>query len=329
MDHALPGRAARPDALIAALGLARAGNLGLVALAIILVIWAIPRSYGLENKSNAADLRNAVTSENLMREGDLVISMQPEQGPLAYHLEDLGGAPDLKFASPLGAVANDRVMDWTDGGERMEDATVEKNLAPLVACTCPSAGGSSSCIPSRPGRIVGRALDAAGQAPVGTVGRLADAERGPRAGCSGAPELSSRHADRRPRRALREDRMTETGKNQNTEIARPEMRDKPTVILGGGLPGSPRATSLAKQGLPVIVLEADSQVGGIAKTAVRDGYRFDLGGHRFFTKGQEVDDLWHEMKEDFLERPRMSRIYWRDGHGRGEVPRLPAAGART
>ena len=123
-----------PMLLIAALGLARAGHLGLVALAIILVIWAIPRSYGLENKSNAADLRNAVTQDNLMREGDLVISMQPEQGPLlAYHLEDLGNSPDLQFASPLGAVENDRVMDWTDGGERMEDATVEENLAPLVA----------------------------------------------------------------------------------------------------------------------------------------------------------------------------------------------------
>ena len=123
-----------PMLLIAALGLARAGHLGLVALAIILVIWAIPRSYGLENKSNAADLRNAVTQDNLMREGDLVVSMQPEQGPLlAYHLEDLGGSPDLQFASPLGAVENDRVMDWTDGGERMEDATVEKNLAPLIA----------------------------------------------------------------------------------------------------------------------------------------------------------------------------------------------------
>jgi hypothetical protein len=123
-----------PMLLIAALGLARAGHLGLVALAIVLVIWAIPRSYGLENKSNAADLRNAVTQDNLMHEGDLVVSMQPEQGPLlAYHLEDLGGLPDLQFASPLGAVENDRVMDWTDGGERMEDATVEKNLAPLIA----------------------------------------------------------------------------------------------------------------------------------------------------------------------------------------------------
>ena len=61
----------------------------------------------------------------------------------------------------------------------------------------------------------------------------------------------------------------------------------------------------------MVVLEAEDQVGGIAKTVVRDGYRFDLGGHRFFTKAKEVDALWHEiMREEFLLRPRMSRIYW-------------------
>jgi mannosyltransferase len=120
-----------PMLLIAALGLARAGTLGLVALAIVLVIWAIPKSYGLENKSNASDLRKDAVPE--LREGDLVISMQPEQGPLlAYHLETLGGTPDLQFASPLGAVENDRVMDWTDGHERMEEATPATNLTPLL-----------------------------------------------------------------------------------------------------------------------------------------------------------------------------------------------------
>lgn len=95
------------------------------------------------------------------------------------------------------------------------------------------------------------------------------------------------------------------------KLARPEMKDKPTVILGGGPAGLSAGYMLAKKGLPVIVLEAENQVGGIAKTAVRDGYRFDLGGHRFFTKVKEVDDLWHEiMEEEFLKRPRMSRIYW-------------------
>ncbi len=88
--------------------------------------------------------------------------------------------------------------------------------------------------------------------------------------------------------------------------------ERPVVVLGGGPAGLTAGYLLAKQGKPVIVLESTSQVGGIARTEVRDGYRFDLGGHRFFTKVREVDDLWHEiMKEEFLKRPRQSRIYWR------------------
>ena len=86
---------------------------------------------------------------------------------------------------------------------------------------------------------------------------------------------------------------------------------KPVAVLGGGPAGLTAGYLLAQKGRPVIVFEAEDQVGGIAKTEVRDGYRFDLGGHRFFTKSKEVDDLWHEvMKEEFLKRPRMSRIYW-------------------
>jgi protoporphyrinogen oxidase len=87
--------------------------------------------------------------------------------------------------------------------------------------------------------------------------------------------------------------------------------ERPVVVLGGGPAGLTAGYLLAKQGKPVIVLESTGQVGGIARTEVRDGYRFDLGGHRFFTKVKEVDDLWHEiMKEEFLRRPRQSRIYW-------------------
>ncbi len=84
-------------------------------------------------------------------------------------------------------------------------------------------------------------------------------------------------------------------------------------MLGGGPAGLTAGYLLAKQGKAVIVLESTDQVGGIARTEVRDGYRFDLGGHRFFTKVKEVDDLWHEiMEEEFLKRPRQSRIYWND-----------------
>src|ERR1700752_3928720 len=88
--------------------------------------------------------------------------------------------------------------------------------------------------------------------------------------------------------------------------------ERPVVVLGGGPAGLTAGYLLAKQAKPVVGLESTDHVGGIARTQVREGYRFDLGGHRFFTKVKEVDDLWHEvMKEEFLRRPRMSRIYWR------------------
>src|SRR3954470_16194225 len=84
-----------------------------------------------------------------------------------------------------------------------------------------------------------------------------------------------------------------------------------TLVLGGGPAGLTAGYLLGKADRDVIVLEAEDQVGGLAKTVEIDGYRFALGGHRFFTKSVEVDTLWHEiLGEEFLLRPRMSRIYW-------------------
>jgi protoporphyrinogen oxidase len=84
-----------------------------------------------------------------------------------------------------------------------------------------------------------------------------------------------------------------------------------TLVLGAGPAGLTAAYLLGQKGKNAIVLEADRQVGGLAKTVEIDGYRFDLGGHRFFTKAREVEDLWNEvMGDEFLLRPRMSRIYW-------------------
>ena len=89
------------------------------------------------------------------------------------------------------------------------------------------------------------------------------------------------------------------------------MADEPTLVLGAGPAGLTAAYVLGKAGHKAIVLEADRQVGGLAKTVEIDGFRFDLGGHRFFTKAHEVEALWHEiMGDEFLLRPRMSRIYW-------------------
>ena len=84
------------------------------------------------------------------------------------------------------------------------------------------------------------------------------------------------------------------------------------VVIGGGPAGLTAAFELAKAGRTCTVLEATDMVGGISRTEARDGWRFDLGGHRFFTKVQPVEDLWHEIlpDEDFLMRPRMSRIFY-------------------
>ncbi len=84
------------------------------------------------------------------------------------------------------------------------------------------------------------------------------------------------------------------------------------VIIGAGPAGLTAAYQLAKSSVAATVVEADDVVGGISRTVERDGWRFDIGGHRFFTKVPEVETLWHEIlpDEDFLLRPRMSRIYY-------------------
>jgi len=75
--------------------------------------------------------------------------------------------------------------------------------------------------------------------------------------------------------------------------------------------GLTAAYELARHGVAPLVLEKDGIVGGISRTEVYKGYHFDMGGHRFFTKNDEVECLWREvMLDDFLRRPRLSRIYY-------------------
>ena len=86
----------------------------------------------------------------------------------------------------------------------------------------------------------------------------------------------------------------------------------PVVVIGAGPAGLTAAYQLLKSGDPVVVVEEDSVVGGISRSVERDGWRFDIGGHRFFTKVKPVEEFWHEIlpPEDFLIRPRMSRIFY-------------------
>jgi len=86
---------------------------------------------------------------------------------------------------------------------------------------------------------------------------------------------------------------------------------KTALVLGGGPAGLAAALELVQNNHQVVVFERDGVVGGISKTAEHHGYRFDMGGHRFFTKNREVEAWWHAaLKSDFQRTPRLSRIYY-------------------
>jgi protoporphyrinogen oxidase len=89
---------------------------------------------------------------------------------------------------------------------------------------------------------------------------------------------------------------------------RPEV-----VVLGAGPAGLTAAYELSRAGMPATVVEKDALVGGLARTVCYKGFRFDIGGHRFFTKIPEVRAIWQELLGDELRsRPRLSRIYYRN-----------------
>ncbi|MEL7313412.1 MAG: NAD(P)-binding protein, partial [Cyanobacteria bacterium J06559_3] len=85
------------------------------------------------------------------------------------------------------------------------------------------------------------------------------------------------------------------------------MDHYPTVVIGAGPAGLTAAYELAKKNVQSITLEQSEKVGGIARTETYKGYRFDIGGHRFFTKVKEVEQLWYEvLGDEFIKVPRLS-----------------------
>jgi protoporphyrinogen oxidase len=88
---------------------------------------------------------------------------------------------------------------------------------------------------------------------------------------------------------------------------------KSVVVIGAGPAGLTAGYLLAKAKVPVVVIEADPQyVGGISRTVDYKGFHFDIGGHRFFSKSQDVEDFWTEiLPDDLLVRPRLSRIFYK------------------
>jgi protoporphyrinogen oxidase len=85
-----------------------------------------------------------------------------------------------------------------------------------------------------------------------------------------------------------------------------------TIVVGGGPAGLTAAYELTKKGFRPRIIEKAHLVGGLARTESYKGFRFDMGGHRFFSKSREVNDLWQEiLGSEFLKRPRLSRIYYR------------------
>ncbi|MFG0317511.1 MAG: NAD(P)/FAD-dependent oxidoreductase [Planctomycetota bacterium JB042] len=91
------------------------------------------------------------------------------------------------------------------------------------------------------------------------------------------------------------------------------MSSPEVVVIGAGPAGLTAAYELSKEGIGTTIVEKDpSEVGGIARTVNYKGYRFDIGGHRFFTKIPEVNRIWQEiLADEFITRPRLSRIFYR------------------
>ena len=90
------------------------------------------------------------------------------------------------------------------------------------------------------------------------------------------------------------------------------MNENPVVIIGAGPAGLAAGYEFISRALCPVILERGGIVGGISRTESYKDFNFDIGGHRFFSKKDEINQLWENMLgPDFLKVNRLSRIYYR------------------
>lgn len=105
--------------------------------------------------------------------------------------------------------------------------------------------------------------------------------------------------------------MTVITENSIKPLPARSLQSRRVVIIGGGPAGLTASYELMRRGVKSTVIEKAGKVGGISRTEIYKGYRFDIGGHRFFTKVGEVQAIWKEiLGDDFIQVPRISRIYY-------------------
>jgi mannosyltransferase len=122
-----------PALLLAGAGLVRFGKVGLVALAIVLVLWFDPRERQIRGKSDAYRVARTLKDENLIQKGDMVLAVHPEYGPaMRYYL---GGG--YQWADALGPVTDNRVFDWRDALDRFKAAGPKRTLAKVEGSVKP------------------------------------------------------------------------------------------------------------------------------------------------------------------------------------------------
>jgi len=88
-------------------------------------------------------------------------------------------------------------------------------------------------------------------------------------------------------------------------------REARACVLGAGVTGLAAALTLDRHDVYNIIVEAADAVGGLARTIERNGFRFDLGGHRFFTKNEAINRLVDDlMGDEMIDVERKSSIYY-------------------